>query len=142
MDSGGNTCQRPYGLSIDFGNGEPWQACIIYKLPLYAVNLTVLCAIQFNRFQDYRGDHGADIYSIIIATSAVALSYNVVHSLMIQQTSAVTTTVLGEAKIVGLMLLSYLILGEGASLNLHQTRCNSQSCSLSHLSSKHCGQSK
>lgn len=35
-----------------------------------------------------------------------------IHSLMIKRTSAVTTTVLGEVKIVGLMLLSALLLGE------------------------------
>lgn len=64
------------------------------------------------RFEGYRGEHQGDVVGIIIATSAVALSYNVVHSLMIQQTSAVTTTVLGEAKIIGLMVLSYVVLGE------------------------------
>ena len=63
------------------------------------------------QFNVYHVEHQGDVYGIIIATSAVALSYNVVHSMMIQQTSAVTTTVLGEAKIVGLMLLSYVILG-------------------------------
>ena len=36
---------------------------------------------------------------------------NVVHYLMIQRTSAVTTTVLGEIKIIGLLLLSSLLLG-------------------------------
>jgi ABC-type Mn2+/Zn2+ transport system permease subunit len=36
---------------------------------------------------------------------------NIVHYLMIQRTSAVTTTVLGEIKIVGLLLLSALLLG-------------------------------
>ena len=58
---------------------------------------------------------------IALATSAVALSYNVVHSLMIQRTSAVTTTVLGEAKIVGLLLLSYVILGEKKAFSLKMT---------------------
>ena len=62
--------------------------------------------------REYAPLHGRDAYIIILATSAVALSYNVVHSLMIQQTSAVTTTVLGEVKIVGLMVLSYVLLGE------------------------------
>ena len=67
--------------------------------------------MQLHRFRGYRGDHQADVYGIIFTTSAVALSYNVVHSMMIQQTSAVTTTVLGEAKIIGLMILSYVVLG-------------------------------
>ena len=55
--------------------------------------------------------HGSDVYMIMGLTSVVALSYNVVHSLMIQRTSAVTTTVLGEVKIIGLMVLSYVLLG-------------------------------
>lgn len=76
--------------------------------------------LQLERFADYRGGHQIDVYGIIFATSAVALSYNVVHSLMIQQTSAVTTTVLGEAKIIGLMLLSYLVLGVLHSLPTKQ----------------------
>ena len=36
---------------------------------------------------------------------------NIVHYLMIQRTSAVTTTVVGEIKIIGLLLLSALLLG-------------------------------
>lgn len=42
--------------------------------------------------------HGFDVVIIILLSSGVALSYNVVHSLMIQHTSAVSTTVIGEAR--------------------------------------------
>ena len=49
---------------------------------------------------------------MLLCSSIVALSYNVIHSIMIQKTSAVTTTVLGEIKIVGLLLLSALLLGQ------------------------------
>ena len=56
-----------------------------------------------------------DTYAIILSTSVIALTYNIVHSLMIQQTSAVTTTVIGEAKIIGLLILSYVLLGEDGS---------------------------
>lgn len=52
---------------------------------------------------------------VLICSSLVALSYNVVHSLMIQKTSAVTTTVLGEVKIIGLLLLSAILLGKTCS---------------------------
>ena len=52
------------------------------------------------------------ITGIILVGSINALSYNVVHYLMIQMTSAVTTTVLGEVKIIGLLVLSVLLLGE------------------------------
>lgn len=67
--------------------------------------------MQADRFRVYMTTHKFDVWGIILLTSAIALSYNVVHSLMIQRTSAVTTTVLGEVKIVGLMLASFIILG-------------------------------
>ena len=49
--------------------------------------------------------------AIMVLTSVNALAYNVVHNAMIKLTSAVTTTVIGEAKIVGLFVLSALLLG-------------------------------
>jgi hypothetical protein len=53
------------------------------------------------------------MFQLLLGVGCVnALAYNVVHYLMIQRTSAVTTTVLGEIKIVGLLLLSALLLGE------------------------------
>ena len=48
---------------------------------------------------------------LLQVTSANALAYNVIHNAMIKMTSAVTTTVIGEAKIVGLFILSALLLG-------------------------------
>lgn len=56
------------------------------------------------------------VTAIILVGSVNALSYNVVHYLMIQMTSAVTTTVLGEVKIVGLLVLSVLLLGKSCLL--------------------------
>ncbi len=53
------------------------------------------------------------MFQLLLGVGCVnALAYNVVHYLMIQRTSAVTTTVLGEIKIVGLLILSALLLGE------------------------------
>lgn len=49
---------------------------------------------------------------ILLLGSANALAYNAVHYLLIQMTSAVTTTVLGMIKIVGLVLISSALLGE------------------------------
>ena len=42
-----------------------------------------------------------------------ALAYNLIHSLVIKITSAVTTTVIGEMKIVLILVLSAVVLGEG-----------------------------
>ncbi len=55
------------------------------------------------------------VTAIILVGSVNALSYNVVHYLMIQMTSAVTTTVLGKVKIIGLLVLSVLLLGKSCS---------------------------
>ena len=51
------------------------------------------------------------VAGILGVSSCLALAYNVVHATMIQRLSAVTTTVLGEAKIVALLVLSALFLG-------------------------------
>ena len=61
------------------------------------------------------------VTGIILVGSINALSYNVVHYLMIQMTSAVTTTVLGEVKIIGLLLLSVLLLGRSLMPNSNST---------------------
>ncbi len=50
------------------------------------------------------------VAAIILLSSCVALAYNVVHNILLQRTSAVTVTVLGEVKIVGLLILSALLL--------------------------------
>lgn len=67
---------------------------------------------QSERLSEYAAEHRDGIFQLLVGVGCVnALGYNVVHYLMIQRTSAVTTTVLGEIKIVGLLLLSALLLG-------------------------------
>ena len=68
--------------------------------------------LQRQRFQVYYIQNSTGVLLVLLCSSIVALSYNVIHSLMIQKTSAVTTTVLGEVKIVGLLILSALLLGK------------------------------
>ncbi|KAL0040726.1 hypothetical protein WJX79_003172 [Trebouxia sp. C0005] len=77
-----------------------------------AVLLPLFLIRESQRFAVYWVDHSTGVLLVLVCSSIVALSYNVIHSLMIQKTSAVTTTVLGEVKIVGLLLLSALLLGE------------------------------
>lgn len=93
------------------------QAC--YLLHLFTT--TVL--LQAAAFLAFRVEHNTESFVIVFATSAVALSYNVVHSIMIQQTSAVTTTVIGQAKIIGLLVLSALLLGESSLRQPLHERC-------------------
>ena len=66
------------------------------------------------------GRHGMQRYCRCATLLRTCLALNTpplpaaqVHSLMIKRTSAVTTTVLGEVKIVGLLVLSAMLLGEG-----------------------------
>lgn len=55
---------------------------------------------------------------VLIGTSVLALSYNIVHYQVIRATSAVTTTVLGNVKIVLIIFLSGLLFGETATWSL------------------------
>ena len=116
-------CVRGVGVGRVSG-GRAWRPAARSR-PLPALRQpppTPPLSSQYTRFTvDYMPAHGGDVYVIVLATSAVALSYNVVHSLMIQQTSAVTTTVLGEVKIVGLMVLSATLLGEKKAFTPNMT---------------------
>ena len=78
----------------------------------YFASQSTLCLPQSAKFQTFMAlDYRAGA-AIMLVTSANALAYNVIHNAMIKMTSAVTTTVIGEAKIVGLFILSALLLGE------------------------------
>ena len=82
-------------------------------LKIVALLLSLSCTVlQSQRFSMYYAEHSTGVLLVLVCSSTVALSYNVIHSLMIQKTSAVTTTVLGEVKIVGLLLLSAVLLGK------------------------------
>ena len=67
---------------------------------------------QGARFTLYWTENSTGVMLVLVCSSTVALLYNLVHSLMIHKTSAVTTTVLGEVKIIGLLVLSALLLGK------------------------------
>ena len=75
--------------------------------------------VQSAAFLAYRAEHNTETYVIVLGTSAIALTYNIVHSVMIQQTSAVTTTVIGQAKIIGLLILSALLLGGSSTCHCY-----------------------
>lgn len=63
-------------------------------------------------FRQHVASNLAASLNVLLSTSILALAYNVVHSLLIHKTSAVTTTVLGQAKIIGVIAMSSLLLGE------------------------------
>lgn len=80
-------------------------SCIML-LPFYS-------QLERGRFGQYASEHADKHYgSVVLLTCVVALCYNLVHYQVIKHTSAVTTTVLGEMKIVTILVLSSVILGE------------------------------
>lgn len=68
--------------------------------------------LQRAAFAAFLAAHPIGVAAVVGATSANAIAYNLVHSLMIQRTSAVATTVLGEVKVLALLALSAGLLGE------------------------------
>lgn len=102
------TADSAFNLSL-----TPFVLVCQYLVQVLGMVLTVCIAqMQSARFMTYSQGQSMTVTAIILVGSVNALSYNVVHYLMIQMTSAVTTTVLGEVKIVGLLVLSVLLLGK------------------------------
>ena len=61
---------------------------------------------------NYWSSHTAHETLLVVgATSILALLYNIVHAGLIHKLSATTVTVLGEAKVIGILLMSAWLLG-------------------------------
>jgi hypothetical protein len=120
----------------------PVSSCVL--LPFFWV-------LEKDQFLVYAQEHGAAVLTIILCGSMVALAYNVVHNLLLRRTSSVAVggslhraplhfgsmhrcgaacesppaaqvTVLGEVKIVGLLILSAAILpGESSQFTARMT---------------------
>ncbi|KAK9821748.1 hypothetical protein WJX81_002035 [Elliptochloris bilobata] len=95
------------------------------RLTFYTAPVSCLVLLPFyhwreaERLSEYASRHPDSAFlGVLAASCACALTYNVVHYLMIQRTSAVTTTVLGEIKIVAILMLSALVFGEGRLMTL------------------------
>lgn len=99
----------------------------VVRLTFYTAPVSLACLMPFflfferTKFVEYYALHSGAVRMIMTITSINALAYNMIHSLMIKKTSAVTTTVLGELKIVGLLVLSALLLGEGKEFTMKMT---------------------
>ena len=77
-----------------------------------ASRLNQRCCLQHTRFQLYWSVHKSESVMVICSTCVLALLYNIVHAALIHKISATTVTVLGEVKIIGVLLLSAWILGK------------------------------
>jgi drug/metabolite transporter (DMT)-like permease len=90
----------------------------IVSLTFYTAPLSLLCLAPFMvwnelpAFKVYLAGNCRNIFGIILLSSVNAVLYNLVHSFMIKRISAVATTVVGEIKILLLLLLSPFFLNE------------------------------
>lgn len=111
------------GAMMTFSGKVLAEKLDVVRLTFYTAPVSCMCLMPFywtfekRKFAVYFAERQEAVVAIILVTSIIALCYNMVHSLMIKRTSAVTTTVLGEVKIVGLLMLSALLLGEGKEFN-------------------------
>uniref|UniRef100_A0A7R9VU54 Sugar phosphate transporter domain-containing protein n=1 Tax=Chlamydomonas euryale TaxID=1486919 RepID=A0A7R9VU54_9CHLO len=79
-------------------------ACVLL-LPFYF-------GMEHHALTQYQATHSTGYISLVLLGCINALVYNLVHVLVIKVTSAVTTTVIGEMKIVLILMLSAGLLDE------------------------------
>eukprot|EP00199_Chlamydomonas_sp_CCMP681_P006797 CAMPEP_0119117696 /NCGR_PEP_ID=MMETSP1180-20130426/52983_1 /TAXON_ID=3052 ORGANISM="Chlamydomonas cf sp, Strain CCMP681" /NCGR_SAMPLE_ID=MMETSP1180 /ASSEMBLY_ACC=CAM_ASM_000741 /LENGTH=294 /DNA_ID=CAMNT_0007106981 /DNA_START=115 /DNA_END=996 /DNA_ORIENTATION=- len=93
----------------------------VWRLTFYTAPVAVLLLLPFfylleaKGLREYQQDESQQTlgYMWLVLLGCVnAVAYNVVHSLVIKLTSSVTTTVIGEAKIILILVLSSVWLGE------------------------------
>ncbi|EFJ52147.1 hypothetical protein VOLCADRAFT_116181 [Volvox carteri f. nagariensis] len=89
----------------------------VLRLTFYTAPLSAFVLLPFfNKLEAeafYKYWHqGLGFIGIILLGCLNALLYNLIHSWVIKATSSVTTTVIGEMKIVLILLLSAIVLGE------------------------------
>lgn len=73
-------------------------------------------ALQSAEVALYVREHRHGVQPVLLVSSIIALMYNLTHALLIKQTSPVTVTVLGEVKVLALLLLSAVLLGMPISI--------------------------
>lgn len=106
------------GAMMTFSGKVLSEKLDVVRLTFYTAPISLACLTPFlvwrelDRFRDYYLVHSSDVTGIMLASCVTAVCYNMVHSLMIKRTSAVSTTVIGEIKIVALLVLSAVLLGE------------------------------
>lgn len=88
------------------------------KLTFYTAPVSLLCLMPFMLKMEYKdfvifnSTNGFHTFGIMLIGCMNALFYNLVHYLVIKQTSAVTSTVLGQVKVIGLVILAAFLLNE------------------------------
>jgi drug/metabolite transporter (DMT)-like permease len=106
------------GAMMTFSSKLLSEKLDVVRLTFYTAPISLICLApfmfwrEFRNFQAYFATNNANVTGIMLVSSLNAVCYNAVHALVIKRTSAVTTTVIGEIKIVALLALSALLLGE------------------------------
>jgi len=78
----------------------------------FLVLLPAFYGIEKDEAMEYMRGNPWESFWILLCASVVASLYNVIHTELVGHVGPVTTTVLGQVKIVSLMLLSMFVFGE------------------------------
>ena len=95
----------------------------VIRLTFYTAPVSLMCLIPFMLRTEYTAfamfvrKNAFQASGIVLAGCVNALFYNLVHSMIIKKTSAVTSTVLGQVKVIGLVILAIFILDEKKVFN-------------------------
>lgn len=83
-----------------------------FTAPITSVSLAPVFFIkEYSDFVEYFARERFAAVAIVLAGSAIAAAYNVVHYAMVGLTDPVTTCVLGQIKVIAIMVLSAFFLG-------------------------------
>lgn len=91
-----------------------------FRLTFYTspVSMVVLLPFLYTNelagFMDYWSTHQGGVIGVLLAGSMNAVLYNVVHYLMIQRISSTGTCVIGQVKVLGLLVISSFLLNESS----------------------------
>jgi len=113
------------GATMTFSSKLLSEKLDIVRLTFYTAPISLACLLPFYLIREHKefvpalGQNHANILGILLLSSINAVCYNLIHALVIKHTSAVASTVLGEVKIVGLLLLSAVLLGESKEFSSH-----------------------
>lgn len=88
-----------------------------------------------------RNSHEVAVY--ILAGATLAVTYNITHSLIVQRTSSTAVPMLGMAKVLIVVVLSALFLGESSLFTVRRSTAPSvaleTSCFVQRRSQARCG---
>lgn len=112
------------GAMMTFSGKVLSEKLDVVRLTFYTAPVSLACLLPFmvwreiGKFRPFLGAQFYGVIGVILVSSLNAVCYNAIHALVIKWTSAVTTTVIGEVKIVALLLLSAFLLDEGKEFTL------------------------